>query len=356
LEEALAAFQVAVERFPDVLTGQVGLASIDQGESRPAELATTAGFDVDSGIGGRPLGTSNWTHVDSAGLEEAVPSTKIELQPDELRVSDPRPASTTVGESDHSPPNADDEADEEATSSEFRFSPDHTVQDLALRAAALRARHASSEDRERLSRGAIELAERAILERGTSADALFTKIEVLLSVGDFAEARAVFASVPNYIASRPEFLALEARAALESIRDSEESRQYSQALVDTVVVPSVHAAEKQPVLRMLPVVARLRATAAMSDGAQLDHERAAGAVSIRRVLERDIGSSDSHSPVRALYSWHRDSIRKLLQPAIDGEQDDPESIALYLESRASDLDMVEEELVDAARYMSIRTY
>jgi hypothetical protein len=210
---------------------------------------------------------------------------------------------------------------------------------LALRAAAVGVRSLPKPSRDKPAREVLRSVERSLSRNQNDVDALFTKIETLSLLGEVVPATAELDALPDYLAERPEFLALRGSLALEAIQ-SEDVPVYAEEKLASVTAPWREAARRQRALEAVPYVASLRASLAMVDGQALDARRRESTQQLGEVL------STAHNDDN-LFAWYSTSVSSILKGVAElpGDQ-----LADLVKERADSLDELDRELVGASRY------
>jgi tetratricopeptide (TPR) repeat protein len=319
-EEAEAIYRATAERFPDDAVARTGLAGVLRAAGRLDEAEVIYRATAEQFPGNVIAHTSLADALRAAG------------RPDEA------------------------EATYRATAEQF---PDDTVapnavndisRRVAIRADMRRALILKGEERNRLLRRLISATDALLRTNSHDVDALYTKAEALLALGDYQDTEALLASLPPYVVMRPDFRAMQGRLQLARLIASR-PQPFDEAVVQSIVTPWNAAARSAVELRGVEATARLRAVAAMVDGAALHELRESATVIVSQMIARQ---SKSNHPVREsekLTTWWVSAIRNAIVKSDAREDLTYDEIAPELERHASFLDTLDDELVSASRYV-----
>ena len=354
LDEAEAMYRAAAEQFPDNAMARTGLAGLLRAAGRLDEAeaiyrAAAEQFPDDAvartGLAGllRAAGRLDEAEVIYRAAAEQFPDNVI--------------AHTSLADALRAAGRPDEaEATYRATAEQF---PDDTVvpnavndisRRVAIRADMRRALMLKGEERNRLLRRLITATDALLRTNSHDVDALYTKAEALLALGDYQDTEALLASLPPYVVMRPDFRAMQGRLQLARLIASR-PQPFDEAVVQSIVTPWNAAARSAVELRGVEATARLRAVAAMVDGAALHELRESATVIVSQMIARQ---SKSNHPVREsekLTTWWVSAIRNAIVKSDAREDLTYDEIAPELERHASFLDTLDDELVSASRYV-----
>ncbi|GAB3830106.1 tetratricopeptide repeat protein [Dactylosporangium cerinum] len=358
LAEAEAVYRESVERFPDNAVVRCGLAEVLRSAGRPVEAEvvyreTVQRFPNDvvargglaqvrrelAGAGQQAVTTEAVTAGGSDPVEPAAsadqpPEPAAEAPSQETAVPDRVQAARASGgpAAPIAPPMPDLPAP-------------------SLRSTVRRALAAAGETRRERLEAALSTVEAAAAADGNDADALFATLELLVALDRVAEADVVLRSLPSYLRARPEFEAMRGKIALAALHEAG-SAPFGSDVVESVVKPWEEAVRSSAELRFVPVVQRLRVSAVMVDGADLEHFRADATHAVREILQqsRARAAAPASDPTGSLRSWWLTGVQRALTGDASPDDATTEEFVAGARERSDVLDALEDELLSASRY------
>ena len=347
LDGAEAQYRETVKQFPDNVFSRNGLAEVlkakgdlDGAEAQYRETVKLPGDDSPN---------ESWT---DKNLEEIGDQTKADekVWEDEQRAS---PSNSIDG-----PLTTATEASTAGVVEEGNGSAATRVQRPALTADSVsqlrgnlrRAMSLMPQNRTSALDNVIDAANDLLARLPTHVDGIYTKAEALIAGAKPAQALdEVLNLLPDYVASRPDFLALRARAKLTIILQSD-SPSFDRQRIDEIVLPWSQAAKAQKDLRAAQAVAELRASAAMTDGYALDEVRLSAAEKVNAMLQTTPATEPDESVGRRLNLWYRERVKAAVGESLVSADSNLLEVVSTLRNQADLLDVLEDELVSAARY------
>lgn len=208
---------------------------------------------------------------------------------------------------------------------------------LRMRGAAASLRALRTEVRAESAAAVLKQVDDILAGAPYQLDALFTKVETFLLIGDAKKAQDAIDAMPSYLRERPEFLSLRGAVSISLVQKFE--RRFEPDRIEILADSLSRAGVRQAALKTTPYVASLRMSAAMVDGDALDAVRVENAESLYGQLKLPRKNG--------LASWYNDSVARVLEGMTDLL---PSDLANFVEKKSDALDELDRTLVGAARY------
>ena len=218
-----------------------------------------------------------------------------------------------------------------------------------LRANIRRALLLKGQERRTLLQRLVTQADDLLSANSYDVDALYTKAEALLALQSYARVDELLAALPQYVAERPDFQAMQARVRMAQLIAAR-PQPFDPSIVQSVVDSWNTAGKSSVELRSVATIARLRATAAMVDGATLQELQESATANFSRLMSRQPESDHNHNTAK-LSAWWLTAVRHAVTADSADENVSYAEIAPQLEQHASFLDTLDGELVSASRYV-----
>jgi hypothetical protein len=309
-EAAVTVGYCALDRFPDDSVVWNGLAEVLKSQRKPASPAGTAipegATARQSTTADQSVGTSSGTTADLAVPESATDHLSVrELQ--------------------------------------------SSIRSNHLRVLIRRALNLSGARRETAAQEALDEANVVLGRQRWNVDALYCKGEALLALGRSDNAAALLTSLPEYISTRPDFLALAGRTALAQA-EARRGRQFDPEVLESVVKPWTAAARLEKELRHIPAVSRLRASVTMVDGQTLESIKKESVNAVRDMVAATAGKDSRRN---RLSRWYMSGVQSALSGLLADIGPDPKTLVAAVDASSQRLDDMEERLVSASRYLHV---